>query len=88
MDQAGYPRSPADRGSRFCEASFGERKRRECPQSPSSEAQPQTIAREGAGSSVNKEPAILSASLWRPLRVRGNLANGIITQKMALLLKT
>jgi hypothetical protein len=35
-----------------------------------SEAQPQTIARKGTRFSVNNEPAVLSASLWRPLRVR------------------
>jgi hypothetical protein len=31
-----------------------------------SEAQPQTIARKVTRSSVNKSPAVLSASLWRP----------------------
>jgi hypothetical protein len=46
-----------------------------------SEAQPQTIARRGTRFSVNKEPAVLGASLWRPLRVRGDLRNGIITRK-------
>ena len=46
-----------------------------------SEAQPQTIARRGARFSVTKEPAVLGASLWRPLRVRGDLRNGIITRK-------
>lgn len=47
-----------------------------------SEAQPQTIARKGTGSSVNNKPAVLSASLWRPLRVRDNLGDGIITQRI------
>jgi len=31
-----------------------------------SEAQPQTIARKGTRFSVNKKPAVLSTSLWRP----------------------
>jgi hypothetical protein len=46
-----------------------------------SEAQPQTIARKGTRFSVNNEPAVLSASLWRPLRVRVDRRNGIIAHK-------
>jgi hypothetical protein len=49
-----------------------------------SEAQPQTMARKGARSSVNREPAVVSASLWRALRVRGNLRNWVIARKKPL----
>jgi hypothetical protein len=31
--------------------------------------------------SVNKEPAVLSAPLWRPLRVRGDLQNGNVARR-------
>jgi hypothetical protein len=48
---------------------------------PSSEAQPQTNARKWIRSSVAMEPAVLSASLWRPLRVRDDLQNGFIARK-------
>jgi hypothetical protein len=48
---------------------------------PSSEAQAQTTARKGTRFSVAKEPAGLSASLWRPLRARDDLRNGIIVWK-------
>jgi hypothetical protein len=42
------------------------------------------MTRKGARSSVNREPAVVSASLWRPLRVRGDLRNGIIARKKEL----
>ena len=45
---------------------------------PPSEAKPQTIARKKTRFSVNKEPAVLSASLWRPLRVRSNTWNELM----------
>ena len=50
----------------------------------SSEAQPQTIACKAARFSFNKEPAVFSASPWRPLRVRGNFRNGIIARSNIL----
>jgi len=46
-----------------------------------SEARPQTNARNKIWLSVVIEPAVLSASLWRPLRVRNDLQDGNIVKR-------